>query len=228
MLIILSCMFFNYSTSAQTTVVNTPSTDIVPEKRIFIEADFAAHIDSYEKGGFQTYGYRTAYGLTKNLEVGANVFYTKTGDGSPGEFQPNLKYKFFEDEKNQVTITGGVIGFVPLNDAAGSRTFGLVYSNASKVVRKAKGMRVTGGAYTVVGSEDDFGTKSGAILGLEQPIAPKVKFVADWYSGKNRFGYSAAGVNYSITKKQFVFAGYNFGNTGRANNFLSVFYGYSF
>lgn len=213
---------------AQTTIFNVPSTDVLSEKLFYVEADFTAHLDKFSKGSFQTFGYKTVYGVRKNLEVGANFFYTRNGVTAPKEFQANVKWRAYNNEKYGVAATTGAIVFVPLNKSAGTRTSAMLYTNASKIIKGAKGMRLTGGIYTMFGAKREFGTKTGAIVGFEQPVRRRLSFIADWYSGKNRFGYTAAGLSYAVTKKQFLYTGYNFGNAGRANNSLSIFYGYTF
>lgn len=220
--------FGSFSLAAQSTIFNIPSTDVLREKSIYFEGDFISHFDSYRNGGFQTYGYRMVYGIKRKFEVGANVFVTKTKNKIARELQPNVKWKNFENEKYGLAVSTGAIFFIPLNKPAGNRTYGMFYSNASKIVKKARGLRLTGGIYTVVGAKRDFGTKTGAIVGVEQPLFGKLTLVADWYSGKNRLGYSAAGFSHPITKRQFLFVGYNFGNVGRGNNAFSAFYGYTF
>jgi len=217
-----------FAVSAQSTIFNIPSTDVMGEKRFYIEADFIAHFDKWEKGGFQSYGYRTVYGVTRKLEVGVNFFYTRNGSTSPKELQPNFKFKVFEKEKFGLAVSAGAQFIVPLNKSAGRRAFGMFYSNASKVIRQTGETRVTGGFYTVVGAERDFGTKNGALLGVEQPIKGKLSLTADWSSGKNRFGYATAGLLYSFTKRQFIQIGCNWGNSGRGNNALSAFYGFTY
>ncbi len=232
---ICRCVFFsllilaaNSSTQAQSTIFNVPSTDVVGEKLFYVEADFIAHFDKFEKGGFQSFGYRTVYGVRRKLEVGVNFFYTRNGSTSPKELQPNIKWKVYEKEKYGIAVSTGAQFFVPLNKSAGRRTFGMFYSNASKIIKKTGETRLTGGFYTVVGAAKGFGTKNGAIVGIEQPIVGKLSFTADWYSGKNRFGYSTAGLSYSFAKRQFFQFGYNFGNSGRANNAFSAFYGFTY
>ncbi len=213
----------------QTTIFNVPSTDIVPDKFFYFEADFSAHFDKLKNGGFQTYGYKTIYGLNRKVEVGANFFYTRNAlMTAPKEFQANLKWKMYRQEKYGFAVTSGTQIFVPLNKFAGTRTYPMFYANASQVVKQAKGLRVTGGVYTMAGVKRDFGTKKGFILGFEQPVSPKLNFIGDWYSGKNRFGYSVAGLSYAVTKKQYLYLGYNFGNSGRANNAFSAFYGITY
>lgn len=216
------------ATIAQSTIFNVPSTDVIPEKSILIETDFIAHFDKLKNGGFQSYGYRTAYGLTKKVEIGTNVFYTREADSSPAEFQPNLKFKAYENEKHGIAVSTGAQVFVPLNRSAGTRSYGMVYINASKALASLRGMRLTGGGYQTVGTSNDFGTKRGFIAAVEQPIKGKLSFVGDWSSGTNRFGYSAAGFNYMLTKRQFLMFGYNWGNSGRGNNAFSAFYGLTY
>lgn len=213
---------------AQSTIFNTPSTDVIAPKTFYIEADFISHFAKLKNGGYQTYGYRTVYGVRKKLETGFNVFYTRNSGQAPIEFQPNLKWKVYQNEKHNVAVTAGTQFFVPLNRASGTRTYGLFYTNASKFLQQFRGMRLTGGYYQVVGAVKGFGSKRGAILGLEQPIKWKISFLADWYSGKNRFGYASAGLNYALTKRQYVTMGYNWGNSGRGNNSFTAFYGFTY
>ena len=66
------------------------------------------------------------------------------------------------------------------------------------------------------------------MVGVVQPLSGKFSFVADWYSGNNRLGYASAGFNYNITKRQYLLAGYSFGNSGRGNNALAAYYGVTF
>ena len=224
-LVMVLCCF---AARSQSTIFNIPSTDVIQEKSFFIEADFVGHITSYQKGGFQTYGYRTVYGIKKKFEVGFNLFYTRNGDKAPIEVQPNFKYKFYEKEKFGISASTGLLLSTPLNAAAGTRTSGMVYTNISKNLKHTNGTRLTGGIYTVVGAKKEFGTKTGVIVGIEQPLKGKLTFLGDWYSGENRFGYSTAGLNYALTKRQFLLVGYNFGNSGRGNNAISAFYGFTF
>ena len=77
-------------------------------------------------------------------------------------------------------------------------------------------------------TEPDFGTKMGVLVGFEQPIIQKLTLLADWTSGKNRLGHSNVGFGYEVNKSQYLAVGYTFGNSGRGNNFLSAFYGFTF
>lgn len=219
----------SYAVSAQSTVINTSSTDTLDEGFFYIEADFSAHFDKYRNGGFQSYGSRMVYGIKRKFEVGTNFFYSRDGSRpAPKEFQANAKWQPYQNERHKIAFSTGIQLYVPLDKSAGSRPFAVVNGNTSKVFSPTRGTRVTAGFYRVVGAESDFGTKSGATLAVEQPISRKFSFAADWSSGNNRFGYSAAVLNYNFTPRQFVAGGYNFGNTGRGNNSFLVYYGYTF
>jgi hypothetical protein len=214
--------------SAQTTIFNVPSTDVTAERKAYLELDFISHFDKLSQGGFQTYGYRVTYGLRKKVEVGTNFFYTRSSSPAFREFQANVKFKALESEKHKFAVSGGAQVFVPLRGQPGQRTVSMLYSNASQVIPRANNLRFTGGIYTMVNAKRDFGTRTGAIVGVEQPVNRKLNLIADWYSGKNRFGYSTAGLSFVATSRQILFAGYNFGNAGRANNSFSFYYGYNF
>lgn len=225
----LIALFAASTVGAQTTIFNIPSTDIVAPGKTTVETDFIGHAADWSNGGFQTFGVRAIYGFRRKLETGANVFYTRFGGGvAPVEAQLNAKYRFFSREKYGFATTAGTQLFVPLNRAAGKRTYVMVYANASLTIKKTRGTRLTGGFYSVAAAPTGFGTKNGALAAVEQPLKGKLSIVADWYSGRNRFGYAAGGFMYALPRNQYVMAGYNFGNSGRGNNSLAVYYGATF
>ena len=110
----------------------------------------------------------------------------------------------------------------------GADTFGLVYTVVSKKVKGSHGPRLTGGGYGLVGRADGNGSVGGAIVGYEQPVYKRVTFVADWLSGKNRFGYVTPGFSVALPRASALYAGYSIGNFGRKNNALFVYYGITF
>lgn len=215
--------------SAQSTILNIPTTDVVESKSAYLEADFIAHFDKLSNGGFQTYGYRTVYGLRKKVELGTNFYFTRSSSPKLNEFQANAKFRFFGNEKLGLAASVGTQVFIPIRNKTGLKTFSMFYTNASKSFEKLKGLRLTGGYYRIVGvNKIDFGSKQGALIGIEQPVFKKLSFIADYYSGKNRFGYTAAGFGLPITKNQTIYAGYNFGNVGKANNSFAFYYGFNY
>ena len=224
---LFACLFCGFSmvVSGQSTLFNIPSTDVVPEKKIYVEFDFLGHLESYNKGGFQSYVPRTVYGLSKKLEVGVNVAFTKSAVPNSVEIQPNIKYQAYQNEKYGVAVATGAILYAPVTRRRGTNTFAMVYANVSKQFKGNYGTRLTGGTYGLVNRASGNGSKGGALIGIEQPLAAKVKFVVDWYSGKNRFGYVTPGLAITTGKTSALYAGYSIGNSGRKNNALFIFWG---
>ncbi len=218
------------NTEAQSTLFNIPSTDVVAKKKVYLEFDFISHLEGHENGGFQAYVPRAVVGLGKRTEVGLNaVFVDALAPNQPVELQPNIKHQFYQNESKGVTVSGGGILYLPITNRTGTDTFGMIYTVVSKQVKATYGPRVTTGAYGLVGRASGNGSSGGAIVGYEQPLAPgKVSFVADWFSGKNRFGYVTPGFSITVSKTSLLYAGYSVGNQGRKNNALFVYYGITF
>jgi len=218
------------SAVSQSTLFNIPSTDVVPKKHVYLEFDFLSHFESHSDGGFQGYVPRGVVGIGKGTEIGLNVAFIDTlAPDQPVEFQPNVKHQFYHNEGKGVTVSGGGILYLPATHRIGTDTFGMVYTVVSKQVKGTHGPRLTGGAYGLLGRVNASGTHSGAIVGYEQPLATgKVSFVADWFSGKNRFGYVTPGFAITVSKTSLLYAGYSVGNQGRKNNALFVYYGITF
>jgi hypothetical protein len=222
------CLLLAASASAQTTIYNVQSADTLAADTWNLEFDFITKPVNYNKGGYQSYGYRLAYGLTNKTEIGANFYHTRSSEPSTAQVELSVKQKVYQNEKHGVTATAGTVVTVPLKSQNGDRTGVIVYSNASKTIRQLNGMTITGGVYHVFRGSRDFGTRTGAMFAVVQPVTPRFGFVADWYTGNNKLGYASAGLNFNITKKQYLLTGYSFGNYGRGNNALAAYYGIIF
>ena len=226
---VIACLLSSFSgVVAQSTIFNVPSVDVQAPRKVYLEADFIMHYASYRDGGFQTYGPRVIVGLPGKTEVGVNVFYTRARPAEPIKLQPNFKWRFYTNEKLGLALATGVVISTPITRRSSGSTTAEIYVVGRKSFTGTYGPRVTFGGYRLVGSFEQGTDKSGAILGYEQPITSKISFVTDWSSGNNDFGYVAAGTGITFSPKSSLYAGYNFGNHGRGNNSLAVFYGYSF
>lgn len=212
----------------QSTLFNIPTADTLQKGSWGLEGDFITKPVSYRDGGYQTYGYRVAYGLNNKTEIGSNFYLTYDGDKTSAQAEFSIKQNVYRSERLGVSVSGGAVVFVPLRARGADKTSVMVYGVASKEVGQLNGLTVTGGAYHVFGGSDDFGDKTGAIVGVNQPIAGRLSFVADWFSGKNRLGYASAGLNFNVTKRQYLTTGYSFGNSGRGNNSFAAYYGITF
>ena len=213
---------------AQSTLMNVPSTDVVSSKKVYVEMDFLTNYAWQREGSFQNYIPRTVIGLPKNFEAGVNVSFTHvTGEDSPVEVQPNVKWQFYSNENNGVAAAVGCVLYTPITNRAGTDTLGQCYAVGSKQFSGRFGPRFTGGGYVLMGAPSEH-SKGGAIVGYEQPLTKKLYFIADWFSGDNRFGYVSSGLSLATPKDSSLTAGYAFANRGRGKNSLFVYYGKQF
>ena len=118
--------------------------------------------------------------------------------------------------------------YAPITHRTGTNTFFMLYALVSKKMAGKFGPRFTGGGYALPGRDDGNGAKGGAMAGYEQPLAPRVSFVMDWASGRNRFGYVTPGLSFATTQHSNLYTGYSIGNHGRGNNALFAYYGITF
>lgn len=216
--------------NAQSTLMNVPSTDVVAAKKIYLEMDFITNY-AWERGdnSFENYIPRTVIGVGKNVEVGTNVSFTHVpGGGEPIELQPNAKWQFYNNEENGIAMAIGCIGYIPITHRAGTRTIAQCYGVASKQLKRDHGPRFTGGAYTLLNANETQKTKTGAIVGYEQPIVDKVDFIVDWFSGDNRFGYVSPALSFTTPHEGSLSLGYTIANHGRGKNALFAYYGLTF
>lgn len=214
--------------SAQSTLFNVPTTDVQEPRTVYLEADFIAHFASYRDGGYQTYGPRVVVGVTKDTEVGVNVFYTKSSDPEPVEVQPNFKWRFYANEKRGLAAAAGLLVTIPVAHRQVARNTGMFYVVGSKTFSGNYAPRFTFGGYGLVGPFAEGTSRSGVIAAYEQPVTSKVSFITDWFSGSNDFGYVTPGVGINFSSKSSLYIGYSIGNEGRGNNFLGIYYGRSF
>jgi hypothetical protein len=212
---------------AQSTIFNIPSTDAVAKNKIYFEFDFISHLESHDNGGFQTYLPRAVVGLGKGVEVGINVAATSSAAPATVYIQPNIKWQFYANESSGVAVSVGAIAYTPLKDRDLNDSFGFIYANVSKKFKARYGPRLTIGGYGITGLSADV-DKGGAMVGYEQPLSGKASFVADWFSGKNGFGYVTPGFSFALPKNGLLNIGYSIGNYGHKNNALFVYYGVTF
>jgi hypothetical protein len=218
-----------HEAAAQSTLMNVPSTDVVAAKKVYVEMDFLTNYAWQRKDSFQNYIPRAVVGVARNVEVGANVSFTHvSGQESPIEIQPNVKWQFYSNEGARTAGAVGCILYAPITHRAGTDTLGQCYVVGSKRVSGRFGPRFTGGGFALLGAGADQRTKGGAIAGYEQPLAKRVSFLVDWFSGDNRFGYVSPGISITTSKTTALTTGYAIANHGRGKNALFVYYGKQF
>ena len=213
---------------AQTTILNTPSTDVVASKKVYVEMDFLTNYAWQREGSFQNYIPRVVVGIPGKLEAGVNVSFTHiSGQDLPVEVQPNVKWQFYKNEKAGVAAATGCILYTPMNHRAGTDTLGQCYVVGSKQFSGNHGPRFHGGAYSLVGAPSER-TKQGAIIAYEQRLFNRFSFLVDWFGGDNRFGYVSPGISIATSKSTALTTGYAIANHGSGKNAFFVYYGKQF
>jgi hypothetical protein len=225
------------SAEAQSTIFNVPSTDTVAPKKVYFEFDYFPQLPKPDAGQFQTFTPRGVFGVTPMLEVGVNIATTHFADGggNVAYFQPNAKYKFFANDDKGLAAAAGIIGYFAMNERDFNDSFGQLYANVSKKIKS--GARFTGGLYVALSCDlcDGAENKVGVLAGYEQPITGKLSFVADWFSGKNFWGYFTPGISVTLPHNSLLNIGYSIGNDSYGedqadyrNRALFVYYGITF
>lgn len=223
--------------SAQSTLFNIPTTDVVDKARVYFELDYLAQLpkpedllDGPSADRLHAIVSRLVVGLGGNVEVGANLATYHLGDTENVSVQPNLKWRFLHTDHGLAAAAGAIL-YVPINHREVADTLGLVYANLSLKIDHPYGFRLHLGPYGVVGASETFaGPEAGVLAGYEQPLHSKVTVVADWLSGKNGFGYFTPGISFSIPKGA-INIGYSFGNDSFAddnatrNRLLFIYWG---
>jgi len=234
---------------AQSTIFNIPTTDTVDKGKGYFEFDFLPQMPGTDSTRIYTYNPRIVVGVAKNVEAGLNfpTFHTSglpSGSNSNfGYIQPNIKWKYYANDDAGVAVAAGIVWQTPLNQRSGQDSFGYIYTEVSKKVKSGMhGPRLHAGPYGVLGANVNDPTKpisfsgprAGAILGYEQPVQGRLSFVADWFSGKNNFGYFTPGVSISTPGNGLINVGYSLGNNSYENSnaarnrYLFVYYGVTF
>ena len=218
---------------AQSTLFGIPSTDAVSAGKVYAEFDFLPQMPT-TAGSSRLYVYapRVVVGAGGGVEAGVNLTLFHTTGATQGYIQPNVKWRFAADDDKGLAASAGTILYAPTNNRDSVDTFGIVYGNFSKKVKSGSyGPRFTVGPYGIYSAGTASGPKAGVIAGYEQPIHPKVTVVADWFSGKNFFGYFTPGVSFTLPHSSLLNIGYSIVNDsydGNNNRLLFLYYGITF
>ena len=223
--ILLGSAFF---VSAQQTIFNVPTTDVLGRGKVYVELDAAFKLDRTDQfGRFSSFVPRIVVGVGGNVEVGLNV----TGNIQPGAdsttLVPTVKWKFYENKKKDTALIAGTNFYIPVrNRSYNVGTYS--YLAVSKSINKT---RLTAGGY--VASKNVFASKAvrgGGQFGIEQTINSKVTLAADWITGRHSAGYFTPGVIYKPHGRVTAYLSYSIGNDQavKGNNFFLFELGYNF
>ncbi|MGH9969505.1 MAG: hypothetical protein ACREBG_17150 [Pyrinomonadaceae bacterium] len=213
---------------AQQTIFNVPTTDVLDRGKVYFELDVSFKPnDTSEVNEFSSFVPRLVVGVGSNVEVGLNI----TGNIQPGAdtttLVPTIKWKPYQGKDNGLAIAVGNHLFLPVRNRA-YNAGNYVYAEIAKTFKS--GTRLTAGGYDFTRNVVSSANRAGAQFGFEQPIANKLTFAADYFTGKHTAGYFTPGCVFKPSPKVTGYAGYSIGNQSplSGNHFFLLEVGYNF
>jgi hypothetical protein len=211
--------------SAQQTVFNVPTTDVLDRGKVYVELDVPFKpVDPK----FSSFVPRIVVGTGGNVEVGLNV----VGNIQPGAdstaLAPSFKWKVYNGGDNGWAMIVGDTVTIPVRNK--SYDIGnYAYAEVSKTF--TTGTRVTAGGFHFSDNVVAAGAqRAGGQFAIEHPVTRNVTLAADWITGKHASGYFSPGVIYKPHPKVTAYAAYSIGNSnvGNGNHFFLFEFGYNF
>jgi len=216
------------SVSAQQTIFNVPTTDVLEKGKVYVELDASLKTNSQDAlSKFSSFVPRVVVGVGKNVEIGLNVI----GNIQPGAdattLVPTVKWRFYQNEKKGVAVIAGTNFYIPVRN----RVYDFGSYSYVEVSKTIKNTRLTAGGY--VASNNVFAenaARGGGQFGIEQTINKKFSLAADWITGRHASGYFTPGVFWKPHPKVPTYWGYSIGNADavRGNHFFLFEIGYNF
>jgi hypothetical protein len=226
--VLLFSLLLYGNSSAQQTIFNVPSTDVLDKGKVYGEFDVAFKVDNgRDVRRFSSFVPRFVYGIGGNVEIGLNV----VGNIQPGKdataLVPAIKWRFYQNAKKDVSVVAGTNVFIPVRNR-GYNVGSYSYVNASKTLGEKT--RLTAGGYFYSKNVVSTAARGGAQFGVEHTVNPKFILAADYLTGKHANGYFTPGIFYKPTPKVTGYFGYSIGNDNArgGNNFFLFELGYNF
>lgn len=214
--------------SAQQTIFNVPSTDVMGRGKVYGEFDASFKpTSSNAVGKFSSFVPRVVVGVGGNVEIGFNL----SGNIQPGSdsttLVPTVKWKFYENKTKDTALIAGTNFYIPVRN----RSYNVGTYSYLAVSRTIGKTRLTAGAY--VASKGVFApdaVRGGGQFGVEQTVNSKFSVAADWITGKHSSGYFTPGFIYKPTPKVTAYWAYSIGNAdaSRGNHYFLFELGYNF
>jgi hypothetical protein len=201
---LLLALYAARTASAQETVFDVPSADVLDKGRVYFELDGTANTSE----SLYTYTPRIVIGFGHQMEAGVNF----EGLSSPTlgllAISPTIKWRLWSDTSGWSLYVGDNV-FFPIRD----RTYNAGnYFYAAFAKQWKSGTRITFGAYDFTAKVVASANRAGGQFTFEQPITKRLTFAAEWYTGNQADGYVNPGINYKLTSKLTLYGAYQIGN----------------
>jgi len=198
-------LFVSGLLSAQETVFNVPSADILEPGKVYFELD-ATYMPSTTVSGLTP---RIVVGIGQGIEIGLNV----NGISTPGVVQqstlsPTIKWKAYDGRENGWAFLVDNL-FLPVQNRSYSAGN---YSYAQFDKTWHTQTRATFGAYFFTKHVVSSGNRAGGQFAIEQPVTGRLTLAADWYTGDHALGFVTPGIIFKPTSKLTLYGTYQVGN----------------
>jgi hypothetical protein len=206
-------LLLSAAASAQQTIFNVPSADVLDSGKLYLEED-----DLWRRSdpNFAIFTGRGVYGLGSHVEAGVNV----GGFTTPGRSVPSatLAVKWQPYQSGPFAVTAGAFGLFFLRGSEDGTPAFQGYAHAS--YRLPTHTRLTAGGWFASSGYAAPDPARGAMFGIEQPLGAAFSLIADMYTGKNSLGYVTYGIEPSFGAWT-IYAGYSVKNgNSKANAVL--------
>lgn len=184
---IFFCFACTNHSKAEQTIINMPSSEVVPLGQIIIKS--SAKISPFSNGLSSVITPVFTFGGGKGTEFSAGVG-TTIQSNTLSRANLSAKKVFFIGSGSRLTIGGSVNPY--LTETATPDT--LFYTHFSQRIKKTR-TSITAGAY--IHGQKHMPHMAGAMLGVEQTIIPnKLRAAVDWISSDNSYGKFGVGLKY--------------------------------
>ncbi|MCI1273814.1 MAG: hypothetical protein LKG27_05210 [Clostridiaceae bacterium] len=183
---VLTCFFTK--TYAQQTIINVPSSDVLPAENMIIKTSVKTQLgdDKYTR-----ITPTAIMGLGHGMDLSVGVP-TKINEdfNTQASADVGLKKVWFAGPSTRITAGGSVAP--SFNDSVTPSMF--AYAHVSQKIRKSR-TSLTFGGY--MHGRNHFLNKGGVVVGVDQVIIPnKLRLALDWMSGETDKGNFAVGLKY--------------------------------
>lgn len=203
--IIALVMLLSDRATAQQTVFNVPSGDVLDKGKVYGELDIT-YRSSDSNAGFTP---RVVFGAGGRAEMGVNINGLSTKGEPQTTLTPTVKWKAYESGSNGWAFLIGDDLFVPVQNRSYSAG-NYLYVQVTKTWKKKT--RVTAGAYHFTRDVVASAQRAGGQFAVEQPIGKRVTVAADWYTGKHALGFFTPGIVIKLTPKLSWYGTYQIAN----------------
>jgi len=212
-----------HTASAQETVFDVPSADILNAGKVYGELDGTVRpVDP-----MATFTPRVVVGIGHQIEVGVNFDGLSAPMWSELEISPTIKWRLWNDASAGWSFYAGDDLFFPVRE----RTYNAGnYAYASFAKQWKHGTRIGLGAYDFTRKVVANANRAGGQFTFEQQINSRLTLAAEWYTGKQSSGYVNPGAIIKLTSKLTFYAAYQIGNEGvtSGNHQFLWEFGYNF